>query len=149
MVLTNLVTITVLTSGAAAVLYLVRSQVVTLFLGGEAFGTENVATTSLVIGAFALSIPLESLTHLLSRAVFATHNTILPVLASISGLVVTVATVELLVPTQGVVALPLGFTAGQGVKVLILGAAVVVRTRTVRAPIEPAGEPAAPSDPEA
>jgi putative peptidoglycan lipid II flippase len=139
MVVTNLVTITLFTSGAAIVLYLVRSQVVTLFLGGEAFSLENVTTTSLVIGAFALSIPLESLTHLLSRAVFATHNTILPVIASIDGLDVTVATVELLVPTRGVVALPLGFTAGQGVKVLILAVAVVIRTRTVRAPIEPGG----------
>ena len=37
MVVTNLVTITLFTSGAAIVLYLVRSQVVTLFLGGEAF----------------------------------------------------------------------------------------------------------------
>jgi putative peptidoglycan lipid II flippase len=146
MVVTNLMTITLLTSGAAIVLYLVRSQVVTQFLGGEAFSPENVATTSLVIGAFALSIPLESLTHLLSRAIFATHNTILPVIASISGLIVTVATVELLVPTRGVVALPLGFTAGQGVKVLILAAAAIIRTRTVRAPLEPAGEVSAPAD---
>jgi len=146
MVVTNLMTITLLTSGAAIVLYLVRSQVVTQFLGGEAFSPENVATTSLVIGAFALSIPLESLTHLLSRAIFATHNTILPVIASISGLIVTVATVELLVPTRGVVALPLGFTAGQGVKVLILAAAAIIRTRTVRAPLEPAGEVSPPAD---
>jgi putative peptidoglycan lipid II flippase len=146
MVVTNLATITLLTSGAAIVLYLVRSQVVNLFLAGEAFGPENVATTALVIGAFALSIPFESVTHLLSRAIFATHNTVLPVMASIAGLIVTVATVELLVPTRGVVALPVGFTAGQAVKVLILAAAVVIRTRTVREPLESASDVAAPAD---
>jgi putative peptidoglycan lipid II flippase len=131
LVTTNLATITLATSAAAVVLFLLAGNVVRAFLGGEAFDAEDVRTTSLVIAAFTLSIPLESATHLMSRAIYATHNTIMPVAASIAGLVVTVAAVELLVPTRGIVALPLGFTAGQGIKVLILAAALVIRTRTV------------------
>jgi putative peptidoglycan lipid II flippase len=133
LVTTNLATITLATTAAALLLYVVAGTVVRVFLGGEAFDAEDVRTTSLVIGAFTLSIPLESVTHLLSRAIYATHNTLMPVAASIAGLIATVGTVELLVPTSGIVALPLGFTAGQGVKVLILAAALVIRTRTVGA----------------
>ena len=39
---------------------------------------------------FALSVPFESLTHLLARALYATHNTILPTIASIAGFVIIV-----------------------------------------------------------
>jgi putative peptidoglycan lipid II flippase len=137
LITTNLATITLATTAAAVVLYVLAGTVVRLFLGGEAFDVEDVRTTSLVIGAFTLSIPLESLTHLLSRAIYATHNTIIPVTASIAGLIVTVGIVEILVPGQGIVALPLGFTAGQGLKVVILAAGVVARTRTVGAVVTP------------
>lgn len=146
LVITNLATITLATTTAAVVLYLVAGTVVRLFLGGEAFDAEDVRVTSLVIAAFTLSIPVESVTQLLSRAIYATHNTLVPVAASIAGLIVTVGGVELLVPTQGIVALPIGFTAGQGIKVLILGVGVVVRTRTVRAAPEPGRDVAASAD---
>lgn len=128
---TNLVTISLVTTAAAVVLYAIATRVVDYFLAGEAFDAQDVTRTGLVLAAFTLSIPLESMTHLLSRAIYATRNTILPVAASIAGLAVTVVTVELLVPSQGVVALPLGFAAGQGTKVVVLLWAVVVRARTV------------------
>ena len=64
--------------------------------------------------------------HLLDCA-----NTILPVLASLAGLVVTVVTVWALTDGQGIVALPLGFVAGQAGRVLVLLAAVPGRVRSV------------------
>jgi putative peptidoglycan lipid II flippase len=131
---TNLAVIAVLTTAAAIALYLVSGFVIDLFLGGEAFDAEDVRRTSLVLGLFAISVPLESLTHLLARAVYATHNTILPVLASIAGLLATVGVAAGLAPDLGIAALPLAFAIGQGLKVAALGAAVLVRLRRIGGP---------------
>jgi putative peptidoglycan lipid II flippase len=126
-VATNFVTIGVLTIGAAIALWLVGGRVIEVFLGGEAFDAEDVATTTLLLGVFAISVPLESLNQLLSRAVYATHNTILAVLASLAGLAVTVASVAGLSESQGIVALPLGFAIGQGARMALLLGALALR----------------------
>jgi putative peptidoglycan lipid II flippase len=131
LVATNFATIGVLTVAAALALWLVGGRVIDLFLGGEAFDAEDVATTTLLLGAFAFSVPLESLNQLLSRAVYSTHDTILPVLASLAGLFVTVASVSLLADAQGIVALPLGFAIGQGTRLVLLLVALALRLPTV------------------
>jgi putative peptidoglycan lipid II flippase len=131
LVATNLITITVLTVGAAIGLYLVGGFAIEFFLGGEAFDADDVATTTLLLGAFALSVPLEAATHLLSRAIYSTRNTILPVIASVVGLVVTVGAVNALIEGQGILALPFGFAAGLAAKVAVLGVALVFRVRSV------------------
>ncbi len=131
LVATNLVTITMLTLIAAVGLWLVGGFAVELFLGGEAFDAEDVQLTTMLLGAFALSVPLEAMTHLLSRALYSTNNTILPVIASLTALVVTVITVNVLLDEQGVVALPLGFAAGLAAKVAVSGLALMFRLRTV------------------
>jgi putative peptidoglycan lipid II flippase len=130
-VVTNLVTITVLTVGAAVGLWLVGGFAIELFLGGEAFDAEDVATTTLLLSAFAISVPLEAVTHLLARAIYSTRNTILPVTASVVGLLVTVVAVNELSAEQGIVALPLGFAAGQAAKVAVLAVALVYRLPSV------------------
>ena len=136
---TNLAVIAIVTTGAAIALYLVSGLVIDLFLGGEAFDEEDVRRTSLVLGLFAISVPLESLTHLLARAVYATHNTVLPVLASIAGLLATVGLAATLAPEHGIAALPLAFAVGQGLKVAALGAAVLLRVRRIGNSVGPAG----------
>jgi putative peptidoglycan lipid II flippase len=133
-VTTNLATITLLTVVAGIALYFVAYPAIDLLLGGEEFDADDVALTSSLLAAFALSVPLESMTHLLSRAIYATRNTILPVIASIAGLVATVLFVSLLIPTLGVTALPLGFAAGMGLKVLVLVLALIRRVRSVVPP---------------
>ncbi len=139
LVVTNLVTISLLTTAAAVTLWLVGGRAVEVLLGGEAFDAEDVATTTMLLGAFALSVPLEALIQLLSRAIYSTHDTILPVLASVTGLVVTVATVELLADTRGIVALPLGFAAGLAVRLVLLLGALAVRTRRIGVRPSPSG----------
>ena len=131
LVATNLVTISVLTLGAAVGLWLVGGVAIELFLGGEAFDAEDVELTTMLLGAFALSVPLEAVTHLLSRALYSTSNTILPVMASVAGLAVTVLTVYLLLDAHGIVALPLGFAAGLAAKVVVSGVALAFRLRSV------------------
>jgi putative peptidoglycan lipid II flippase len=126
-VATNFITIGVLTVGAAIALWLLGGLAIELFLGGEAFDAEDAATTTLLLGVFALSVPLESLNQLLSRSVYSTHNTILAVLASLAGLAVTVAGVTALSDSQGIVALPLGFALGQGARMVLLLGALALR----------------------
>jgi len=131
LVATNLTTITVLSIVAAVGLGLVGGLAIETFLGGEAFDAQDVATTTMLLGAFALSVPLEAVSQLLARAVYSTHNTILPVTASIAGVIVTVAVVELLADAQGLVALPLGFAAGLATRVVLLLVALLLRLRSV------------------
>jgi putative peptidoglycan lipid II flippase len=131
LVLVNLATIALLTSLAAIGLIVVGGLAIELFLGGEAFDAEDVALTTQLLAVFALAVPFEAVSHLLSRAVYSTRNTILPVAASLLGLGVTVAVVLLLAPGIGIVALPTGFVAGQATEVVLLLGAIVVRSRSV------------------
>ena len=135
----NLVAVGLVTTAAAGALALLAGPAIQILLGGEAFDAEDVALTSLVLSAFALSVPFESLTHLLSRAIYATRNTLLQVLSSLTGLGVTVLTTGLLAPSIGIVAIPLGFAAGQATKVALLAAALAWRMRRF-----PASEAATP-----
>ena len=126
---TNLVSITVLTTAAAVVLVAVGELAIRVLLGGGAFDAEDVVLTSAVLAAFAISIPFESLTHLLSRAIYATHHTLLQVLASLAGVGITVGATQLLLAELGIVAIPVGFAIGQVGKVVLLALALAVRLR--------------------
>ena len=92
----------------------------------------------MVLAAFAISVPLESLTHLLSRAIYATHHTLLQVGSSLIGFGVTVAVTIGLAGALGISAIPIGFAVGQGIKVLLLAGSLALRLRgfSPRAPDE-------------
>jgi putative peptidoglycan lipid II flippase len=127
----NVVLIGGLSAVAGLALALVSGIAIRLLLGGEAFDEEDVAVTSTLLVAFAISVPLESLTHVLARSIYATRHTVLPVVASIVGLVVIVATLELLRGEQGLVAVPLAFAAGMAARVCILLIALAWRVRVL------------------
>jgi putative peptidoglycan lipid II flippase len=126
---TTLLSVAAFTTLAAVVLVVVGRVAIGTFLGGGAFDADDVARTSLVLGAFAVSIPFESLTHLLSRAIYATRHTLLQVLASLTGLGITIGATLLLLPELEILAIPLGFAIGQAAKVALLGLALAVRLR--------------------
>jgi len=126
---TTAISIMVLTVGAALGLIVLGELVIRTLFGGGAFGADDVALTAAVLSAFALSVPLESLAHLLNRAIFATHNTLLQVLASLASLGVTVVATLILLPSAEILAIPLGFTIGQVAKVVLLGLSLAVRLR--------------------
>jgi putative peptidoglycan lipid II flippase len=134
---TNLASITVVTVAAAIGLVVVGELAVGILLGGGAFDDRDVALVATTLAAFALSVPFESISHLLSRAIYATRHTILQVLASLAGLGITVAATLQLVDGVGIVAIPLGFAIGQAGKTALLGVALAIRLRVVRA--SPAG----------
>ena len=126
---TNLVSITVLTVAAAIGLAVVGGLAIRVLLGGGSFDAEDVAITSSVLAAFAISVPFESLAHLLSRAIYATRHTLLQVLASLAGLGITVLATQLLLGELAIVAIPIGFAIGQAAKVGLLGLALAIRLR--------------------
>jgi putative peptidoglycan lipid II flippase len=138
----TLATIAVLTVGAAVGLVVLGGFVIRLFLGGGAFDDAAIDRTTAVLVVFALSIPLESATHLLSRALYATRTTLLPSIASVVGFGATVFVAGSLVSSIGIAAIPASFTAGMAVKVAILTVALVPRLRRIGslAPIEATGD---------
>lgn len=129
LVRTNLLSIGALTVAAAIGLLLVGEIAIRVLLGGGAFDAEDVALTASALAAFALSVPFESIAHLLSRAIYATRHTLLQVLAALAGLGITVAATAALVDGMGVVAIGLGFAIGQAAKVGLLAIALLVRLR--------------------
>ena len=129
---TNLVSIGALTVAAAIGLAVVGGLAIRVLLGGGAFDEADVLLTSSVLAAFAISVPFEGLSHLLSRAIYATRHTLLQVLASLGGLGVTVGATQVLVGELGIVAIPIGFAIGQAAKVGLLALALAVRLRRWR-----------------
>jgi putative peptidoglycan lipid II flippase len=125
-------TIAVLTTIAAVLLAVLSRFVIELFFLGGAFTAADAERTSLVLVVMALAIPFESLTHLLSRAIFATRNTILQVLASVGSFVVVVGSAYALTEAIGLVGIPLAFAIGMAAKVALLSLALVPRIRGIR-----------------
>jgi putative peptidoglycan lipid II flippase len=131
---TNLATIAVLTTAGALALALAGGLAIRILLGGGAFDEGDVARTTAILSVFAISIPLESLTHLLSRALYATRNTFLPSAAAVSGFIATVLGAGTLAPRIGLVSIPASFAIGMGVKLAILAVALAPRMARIGAP---------------
>lgn len=129
---TNVATIGALTIAAAVGLVIVGEVAIRVLLGGGAFDAEDIERTALVLVAFAISVPFDALAHPLSRAIYATRNTVLQVLASLAGLASTVVATLLLVDGVGILAIPLGFAVGAAVKVVALSVALAARLRATR-----------------
>jgi putative peptidoglycan lipid II flippase len=129
---TNLLSIGALTVAAAAGLFVVGGFAVGLLFGGGRFDDDAVARTALVLGAFALSVPFESVGHLLSRAIYATRHTLLQVVASLVGFGVMLLATPALIGDLDLVAIPLGFALGSAVKAAILVVVLVPRVRAIR-----------------
>ena len=120
MVGANAVTVGAVTSVAALGLIVVGPVAIDVLLGGGRFDEEAVRRTAAVLSVFALSVPLESLGHLLSRAIYATHHTLLQVAASLVGFAVTIVATQLLLDALGVLAIPAAFTVGGSIRLVLL-----------------------------
>lgn len=76
---------------------------------------------------YAISIPFESLNHLLLRSFYALHRTTSPAIFSVINGVAAILVSWLLVPVYGVYAIAIGFTAGQIIQ--LIGLSVLLQTR--------------------
>lgn len=102
------------------------------------------ALFSTVLILYALSIPIESLSHLFIRAFFALHNTHLPAVAHTANALIAIALSWFLLPAYGLTAIPIGFIAGHAVQLLILwwklprtSAALPLRQTAFVCPVNP------------
>jgi putative peptidoglycan lipid II flippase len=127
----NLISVTILGLVATIGLLVFGRLVLGLYRGGE-FDEDDLNLTVLVLSAFAISVPLESLTHLLSRAIYATRHTLLQVAASLVGFATTIGVTVALAPQLAVLAIPIGFSVGMAVKVVLLAIVLAWRLRRFR-----------------
>jgi putative peptidoglycan lipid II flippase len=70
---------------------------------------------------YAISIPFESINHLLLRAFYALHRTDIPAICNVLNVIVAVVVGWMLLPYFGVYALAIGFSLGQIVQMIGLG----------------------------
>lgn len=87
--------------------------------------TSVLAVFRMALLLYAISIPFESLNHLLLRSYYALHRTTLPAVMNVLNGVVAIVSSALLVPSYGVYALAIGFAAGQIIQ--LLGLSVFLR----------------------
>jgi putative peptidoglycan lipid II flippase len=133
----NLATIGILTALAGVALFVLSGALVHVLLGGGKFTADDVAVTSSVVAAFALSVPFDALAYPLSRGLYATHDTLRQVLASFAGLGAVVLATTLLVPEFGILGIPLGYAAGVIAKDILLALFLTPRVRRIG--VSPAG----------
>jgi len=138
----NVATIGALTALAGLILALSAHLLIRVFLGGGRFDAGAVALTASLLVAFAISIPIDSLSYPLSRALYATHNTIYQVAASVVGLVVLVVASQVLLPSLGIFAIPIAYAAGGLAKLVVLVLALLPRVRRIGRPEAAAAEAA-------
>jgi putative peptidoglycan lipid II flippase len=131
---TNLATIAVLSTGAALGLLLLGWLAVRIVLAGGAFDAEDVSTTTMLVGVFAVSIPLESVVELLARAMYATKNTLIPTAASVASFIALFLTAQTMAPTAGLLAIPAAYGVGMAVKLGILAFALAPRMDRIGRP---------------
>jgi putative peptidoglycan lipid II flippase len=74
-------------------------------------------TFIVALGIYALSIPFESLNHLLLRAGYARKRTAIPAFLTVLNGLIAIGTAFILAPHYGVFALPSGFFLGQVIQV--------------------------------
>ncbi|MBI3250901.1 MAG: hypothetical protein HYZ61_03600 [Candidatus Andersenbacteria bacterium] len=109
-------TILLISGTAALIIFVSRRLLISVLLGGGEFDEIAIAKTALLLGVFCLSIPTESVSHLLARTFYAAQNTIIPVVFSVINLIVAGSSAYILTQEIGIAGLPLGFFLGSFVK---------------------------------
>ena len=112
--------ILLISAAAAVVIYFLRRPLITILLGGGAFNQTAIGLTAATLGIFALSIPTESLSHLLARGFYAKKDSLTPVLVGLGSLVIAVASAWGFAKTLGVPGLAWGFFMGSILKTALL-----------------------------
>lgn len=124
---------TLLLALGATLLFTVPSAVALAFLAPVAAYlvhlTASLPLFRMCLGIYALSIPFESVNHVLLRARYARKDTVGPALWTVANGVVSMATAFALAKHMGPVGIAAGFLAGQAVQALGLGIATLLRRR--------------------
>ncbi|MBU1151369.1 murein biosynthesis integral membrane protein MurJ [Patescibacteria group bacterium] len=101
-------------------IYLLSKEIISLILGGGMFDEKSILLTSTILVFFTISIPFESLSHILSRAFYAKKNTMTPMLINVFSMA-TMATLSLtLAPKYGIGWLSISFSIGFIIQIVLL-----------------------------
>ena len=114
---------------AALGIYLLRQPIIAFFVGTGAFDASAITATAWVLGVYTLSIPTESLLHLLSRSFYALHNTLIPTVISVVSLAVSIIAAYFLVIPLHIAGLPAGFAIGTALQVALLAGLLPIYSR--------------------
>ncbi|MFH1670941.1 MAG: lipid II flippase MurJ [Patescibacteria group bacterium] len=87
---------------------------------------------SICLTLYAISIPFESINHLLLRSFYALKHTVTPAILSVMNGIIAIAVAWYLSPKYGVYSLALGFMVGQVVEMVGLGLLLPRRVRRLR-----------------
>jgi len=112
--------------------FLLRNEITNVLLHTGAFSNNDVRITAALIGIFCVGIPFQSLIPLLSRAFFALHNTITPVIINLISVGINISLALFLVRNyqvlnhfnvpgdKRILALPLAFVLSGILNVILL-----------------------------
>lgn len=114
------ITILSTTTLAAIALALLSYPLIDILLGGGKFDQAAVAATASLLMVYCLSIPLESLVHLLARSHYALKNTWRPSSIHVLTIATTMIVSTHLIPQIGLFAIPAAFAIGLAIQTLLL-----------------------------
>jgi putative peptidoglycan lipid II flippase len=108
------------TTLAAIALAIFAKPIVFLLLGGGQFGASEIALLTSVLQIYCIAVPLESLMHAYHRAYYSLQNTIIP--ATLHAIIIlgTIIVAKNLAPQIGVHAIPVSFSTGLVIQVILL-----------------------------
>jgi len=121
-----------ITSLAAVGLAVFSHLIITLLLGGGKFDEAAVTATASLLMVYCLSVPLESVMHLLARAHFALKNTLRPSAIHVTTIALTMGMSAYLIDKIGLFAIPAAFAMGLTVQVGLLGGSLMQLLRRAK-----------------
>jgi putative peptidoglycan lipid II flippase len=110
---------------AAVGIMTLSSEIVELILSGGVFDQKSIELTSLILFFFAISIPFESLAHILARGFYALQNTLTPTIVHIISMCIIAGSTYFLAPTLGIEWFSIGF--GIGFTFYVITMAILLR----------------------
>lgn len=112
--------ILVFTVPAAVGLAILDTETVTFLFGRGEFGNDAILLTSSILFYYSLSIPFDSLTHLLNRVFYAFHDTIVPVVANMLLLTSSIVGSVYFAHMYGAKVFAISFFVGNVLQVLVM-----------------------------
>ncbi|PIZ55869.1 hypothetical protein COY23_04015 [bacterium (Candidatus Torokbacteria) CG_4_10_14_0_2_um_filter_35_8] len=126
-----------ITTLAAIFLAIISRFLINILLSGGNFTQEMVKATASLLLVYCISIPFESLTHILARAHYAMKNTIIPSTIHVSTILITMLLTSLLVKTYGLYSIPISFAIGLAIQVGLLTFSLTILFRKKLAKCNP------------
>ncbi len=119
---------------AAIILYVIRHPLISILIGGGAFDTTAINATAAALAVFTLSIPSESLSHLLARGFYSLKDSLTPTIINLFGLGAALLGAWHWSHNMGVTGIAFGFLAGSLVKLLLYLPLLTMRTKKLLNP---------------